>query len=225
MIEENQKRKTSSIVSMFALGFFVLIATFAYAYFTANTTITNNLIISANVTNTAVPVFTAYPSDDLNLTVSTADMLETSLNDDSSKSIAASDTQTLNVSLIGGSFVSPVVCYFDLVWVDKGDIYIPSSGVTDENPEYTIEISQYKIPGGPALGEFESKTINVSNLVSNADSNRKVIIYDDVIVDSNGSLREYIILIKAKIYNLNFGQTIYNKKFTSTFVAEDFKCR
>lgn len=216
MIQENQKRKIVSIVTSSMLTVLVVVATFTYAFFTANTTIGNNLTITANVSDEMVPVFNAYSIDSLELLVTTADMLNTGANT-SNTSIADADTQTLFVSLIAGSEENEASCTFDLYWKNLGATYVPSTALTASLKEYTIGIID-------ETGDTVYAETRVDTLQELMDSNNEVTLVTGATISSTGTLTEKRYVVTARIYNLNIDQNIYNTTFSSRIGVRNVGC-
>ena len=218
MIQDNQKRHLTSTLSMFMLAVFVIIATFAYAYFTADTKIGNNLTIYASVSDEITPVMTAYTLDDLNVSVSTADMLETG-SDDDNPVVADSDNQTLFISLLGGSEAtgSSCTCTYDLYWENLGETYTPSSGLTAEQKEFTLKIKN-------SSGAYILNETRVDTLQQGLNDANQYIVATGQSITSYGTLVEERLIVTVSIYNLNFAQTIDNKSFSSRVGITNVNC-
>lgn len=215
MIQDNQKRKVVSIITMFVFVTFVTIAAFTYAYFTANTTIGNNLTITANISDQYNPVFTAYSLDTLDLLVTTSDMLETGA-DSSNTTVADADTQTIYVSFIGGSPETGVTCTYDIFWENLGTTYVPSSGTDNTSiREFVLKIV-----------DESGNTITDTTINGLQDSlvGGKATLSSGQSITSQGVLVEKKYIATATIYNLNFAQTIYNKNYSSRIGITNVSC-
>jgi len=216
MTEQNTKQKTTIAIAMSAFVLLVVIAAFTYAYFTANTIVGNNLIITANVSDAALPIFTAYSSGDLEVMVTTSDMLDTGA-ESTNTIVADSDTQVLYVNLIGGSSNEPVTCTFDIYWENTGANYVPSANVTSDLKEFTLKISDPQ--GNTVMNETR-----VDTLQSNVDANNRYVVSQGQSITSTGSLTEKKYIVMAQIYNLNVVQTIYNSAYSSRISVTNIEC-
>lgn len=216
MAEQKNRRKSIVSIVMVVITIALIVVGFTYAYFTANTIIGNELFIKTNISEEAIPVFSAYTSGDLHVSVTSADMLDTSASEDNT-SIADSDTQILYVNLLGGTSDNPAKCTFDMYWENLGTTYTPSSGVTSDMKEYTLEI----IDGD---GYTMINEVRIDTLQKNMDEDNIYILESDLGITSTGTLTEKKFIIYVRLYNLNIPQTIYNKTYSSRISVTNIEC-
>ena len=96
MTKSNGKSIVSIVSSMLVL--LIMVSSFTYAYFTADTTGSTGLNITATVSDSWIPVFTAYTEGTLDVEVTSADMLNTDASSDN-KTIGDSDSEYIYVQL------------------------------------------------------------------------------------------------------------------------------
>ena len=190
-----------------SLVLLIVIFSFSYAFFTANTSQSNPLLVTASISNDIVPIFTATSSGDLTLTVTDADMLSGSA-DNSTTSLTAN--QTITVSLLGGSSSNQASCSFSFTWTNLGTTYTPTSGI-GALKEYTLKIVDSN--STPVVNET-----NISNLTSGG------VIKSGLSITSNGAQTNKVYTVIVSVYNLNMAQTINNNTYSSRVSVTNVSC-
>ena len=165
---KSKDNKFKSFVATFILAIFLLItiASFAYAYFSANITLNQNLNVITNFSDEFTPVFTATSNGNLELYVSTADMLQSGAASGNT-TVAAQANQSINVVFIGGggSGNSSKTCTFDFVWTSSGTAYTASSGLGSLK-EYTLKITDNT--GATVLAEKQVSTMTSGSKIASS---------------------------------------------------------
>lgn len=219
MKSNGNDKKSFVLVIMSALIMLIMVGSFTFAYFTAEVTANNTLKITANVGDSIYPVFVAYPEGNLDVVVTTADMLSTGASSDNT-TVGDSAEQTLYVELLagGGEENTSETCTFDLLWKDTGAVYVPSPNASSANlSEYTIKVVDQN--GNTVVAETR-----VNDLISSSDANRQVVIAEDLSITSSGVLVQQTYKITSTIYNLNVSQNIYNQKYSSVLSVTGIEC-
>ena len=203
----NTRRQSVIFIFISILILLVTIFSFTYAYFSANITQNNSLSVTASISNSIVPIFTASSSDDLVLSVSDADMLSTEANNSSA---VKSASQTINVSLLGGSSSSMASCTFSFVWYNVGTQYVPTSGLGSLK-EYTLKI----------VDSSSTAVVNETNISNFTSGNA---IGTTQTITSNGTLNTQTYTATVSVYNLNMAQTINGKNYASRVTVGNVVC-
>ena len=203
----NTRRQSVIFIFISILILLVTIFSFTYAYFSANITQNNSLSVTASISNSIVPIFTASSSDDLVLSVSDADMLSTEANNSSA---VKSASQTINVSLLGGSSSSMASCTFSFFWYNVGTQYVPTSGLGSLK-EYTLKI----------VDSSSTAVVNETNISNFTSGNA---IGTTQTITSNGTLNTQTYTATVSVYNLNMAQTINGKNYASRVTIGNVVC-
>ncbi|MBE6155486.1 MAG: hypothetical protein E7164_01870 [Firmicutes bacterium] len=219
MKSEEKNYKTVMIAVVSVIVMIITVTSFTYAFFTAKVSTLNNLSINATISDEYSPVLTAYPSGDLSVMVTSADMLDTGASSDNT-SIGDSAKQNLYVTLSagGGQANSSVTCTYDLVWKDTSAAsYVPSPNAVSENlKEYTIKVIDN-------TGSVIYAENGVDTMLSSAVNNELTLATGLSIV-SSGTMTTKTYTVIATIYNLNVVQNIYNKTYSSMIGVTNVTC-
>ena len=213
----DKAHKVSSITSfvIIVILLIVTISSFTFAYFTADLQTTDELNISAVVSDEYSPVFTASVAGDLSLNVTTADMLE---GDTLNGSVVADEASSLiSVKMIGGGRRGENTityrCTYNMYWTDTNsaaDAYVPSSGIGN-NLEYSL-----------AIYDDNDNVVYPERQIN--PENSGVALLTNQSITSSGELTEVNYIVTARIYNLNVPQTIYDHVYTSVINVADISC-
>ena len=205
MNKENKHNMLLTIISVIVL--LTVIGALTYAFFTANVT-SEGLNVTASFENYVYPVFTAVPSNDLELEISTADMLETEAN------TSKSSYQTIDISLEGGTINFPANCEFNFAWIDTSlEAYVPTpAAVTNDLDEYTIKITD------------QSDNIVLQETRVNSLTSEQTLLNVPQSISTTGNVVHKIYKVTATIYNLDFVQTINNKHYSSRVSVTNVTC-
>ena len=204
MENNSNNNKALLIIIISAVIMLIAVGSFTYAFFSANVTTTNNLNISANISDEYHPVFAAYSDGDLLVSVTTADMLNTSANTNNT-TVADFASENLYVTLIGGGGASNTVatCTFNLKWTNTGESYTPSPNASSAGlKEYTLKIV-----------DDTGATVFAETAVNELPST----LATGLSISSTGLLVTKTYTVTATIYNLNVVQNIYNKAYSTCF--------
>lgn len=212
--------KSKSAVSVISsiLVLLIMVSSFTYAYFTADTTNTTGLNITTTVSDSFIPVFTAYTMGDLNVEVTDADMLKPDASTDH-KTIGDSASENIYVKLLAGGPDSPGTCTFDLYWTDTSSTtYVPSSAASSAGlNEYTIKIVDET--GATVFAETK-----IDTLISQLNASRQVTLASNLSITASGTEVSKTYTVTATVYNLNVAQTIYGKSYTSRVDVANVNC-
>ena len=197
-------------ISFIILSLLVLTATmisFTYAFFSANITGTGVLNASASINQTMLPIFTATPSGDIVLNITDADMLPTMANNTTTPLTAS---ETITVTLIGGSASVQSSCTFNFVWTQLpgSNTYAASSG-RGSLKENTLKIVYNSTN---VLSETNIDSFTSGNAIANSS------------ITSNGSLTTKVYTITQSFYNLNLSQPMYNASYKSRVTIGNVSC-
>ena len=207
--------KNKSVVSIVSsiLVLLIMVSSFTYAYFTADTTNTTGLNVTTRVSDSFIPVFTAYTSGDLNVVVTDADMLKDDANS-SNTTIAASASENIYVKLLAGGPSSSASCTFDLIWTDTSSTpYVPSNGLT----EYTL-----KIVDETGANVFTETRIDV--LMNNSNTSKQTTLKNDLSITGYGTEVTKTYTVTVTVYNLNTVQNIAGKSYSSRVDVANVSC-
>lgn len=201
MEKSNNKAILFTVIAVVVMV--VTVGAFTFAFFTADTTNTNGIQVNANVSNAINPVFTATAAENLNLEVTTADMLE------SGAGTYKEASKNIVVTLLGGATGAAATCTFNFVWTNTGATYTPSpnAGTT---PEYTLKI------------EENNTTVMAETKVNSLTSGGTIV--SNQSISSTGTLTTKTYTVTARIYNLDVEQNIYNKTYSSKISVSGVTC-